>query len=136
MPPDRYSSKDAFNIDVLDPWALSAPDGLTGRLLSGTFQTLAHQGKTISGGVYPPSPTTKEAITEPDQSRYPAFPMVQPMKAALYFEDVEGLGEWSILLSTRAQKDLQGIKDSDTAMFKIVVEKIKWDLTLHRNDSC
>jgi hypothetical protein len=94
-------------------------------MLSETFQTLVHQGKAISRGVSPSSPTTKEAFTEPGQSQYPAFPMVQPMKAALYFEDIEGFGEWSILLSTRVQRGLQGIKDSDTAMFKIVVEKIK-----------
>jgi hypothetical protein len=28
MPPDRYSSQDAFNVDMLDPRVLNAPDGL------------------------------------------------------------------------------------------------------------
>ena len=28
MPPDRHSSQDAFDIDMLDPRALEAPDGL------------------------------------------------------------------------------------------------------------
>ena len=60
--------------------------------------------------------------------------MIQPMKAALYFDDIEGFGEWPILLSTRAQKDLRGVKRADGAMFQIVVKKIKWDLTLHRNN--
>ena len=47
------------------------------------------------------------------------------MKAALYFDDIEGFGEWTILLSTRAQKDLRDFKHSDGAMFRIVMKKIK-----------
>ena len=61
----------------------------------------------------------------PDQLRSLAFPMIQPMKAALYFDDVEGFGEWSILLSTRAQKDLRDYKRADRAMFRIIMKKIK-----------
>lgn len=51
------------------------------------------------------------------------------MKAALYFDDVKGFGEWSILLSTRAQKDLRDYKRADGAMFKIIMKKMKYDLT-------
>ena len=51
--------------------------------------------------------------------------MIQPMKAALYFDDIEGFGEWSILLSTRAQKDLRDYKRADAAMFRIIMKKIK-----------
>ena len=69
-----------------------------------------------------------------DQSQNPAFPMVQPMKAALYFDDIEGFGEWSILLSTRAQKDLREVKRADGTVFRIVMRKIKWDPTLHYDD--
>ena len=47
------------------------------------------------------------------------------MKAALYFDDIEGFGEWSILLSTRAQKYLRDVKRTDGAMFRIVMKKIK-----------
>ena len=60
--------------------------------------------------------------------------MVQPMKAALYFEDIEGFGEWGILLSTRAQKYLRDIKGADGAMFWIVIKKIKLVPTIHYND--
>ena len=67
---------------------------------------------------------------EPDQSRDPA------MKAGLYFDDIEGFGEWSILLSTRAQKDLRDVRRADGAIFQIVVKKIKWDLILHYDDYC
>ena len=62
---------------------------------------------------------------ESDQSEDPAFSMVQPMKAALYFDDIEGFGEWSILLSTRAQKDLRELKRADGAIFRIVMKRIK-----------
>jgi len=58
------------------------------------------------------------------------------MKAALHFDDIEGFGEWSILLSTRAQKNLRDFKRADGAMFRIVMKKIKWDSTLHSNDCC
>jgi len=51
--------------------------------------------------------------------------MIQPMKAALYFEDIEGFGEWAVLLSTRAQKYLRDVKGADGAMFRIVMKKIK-----------
>ena len=62
---------------------------------------------------------------EPHQSRDPAFFMVQLMKAALYFDNIEEFGEWSILLSTRAQKDLRDVKRADSAMFQMVMKKIK-----------
>ena len=55
----------------------------------------------------------------------PAFPMVQPMRASLYFDDIVGFGEWSILLSTRAQKYLRDVKRADGAMFRAVMKKIK-----------
>jgi len=51
--------------------------------------------------------------------------MIQPMKAALYFEDIEGFGEWAVLLSTRAQKYLRDVKSADGKMFRIVMKKIK-----------
>ena len=62
--------------------------------------------------------------------------MVQPMKDTLYFNNIEGFGEWTILLSTRAQRDLRGIKRGDGAVFRMAVKKIKWDLILHCNDCC
>ena len=54
--------------------------------------------------------------------------MVKPMKATLYFDNIEGFGEWLILLSTRAQKDLRDFKRADSAMFRIAMKKIKWAL--------
>lgn len=51
--------------------------------------------------------------------------IIQPIKATLYFENVEGFGEWRILLATRAQKYLREVRRGDGAMFGIVVKKIK-----------
>ena len=47
------------------------------------------------------------------------------MKATLYFDDVDGFGEWPILLSMRAQKYLRDVKRADVSMFRIVMKKIK-----------
>jgi hypothetical protein len=52
--------------------------------------------------------------------------MVQPMKAALYFESAEGFGEWRILLSTRATQNLREARRIDAKLFKIIVKKIKF----------
>ena len=51
--------------------------------------------------------------------------MIQSIKAALYFENVEGFGEWRILLSTKAQKYLREVRRGNSVMFKIVVKKMK-----------
>ena len=58
------------------------------------------------------------------------------MNASLYFGNIEGFGEWSILLSTRAHKDLRDFKRADGAMFRIIMKKLKWDFTLNPNDRC
>ena len=73
-----------------------------------------------------PPPETETEITIPDQPPRSAFPMIQPMKASLYFDGVEGFGEWAVNLSTRALKDLRDVKRSDGAMFRIVIKKIKY----------
>ncbi|KAG1889225.1 hypothetical protein F4604DRAFT_1612723 [Suillus subluteus] len=54
-----------------------------------------------------------------------AYPMVQPMKAALYFENADGFGEWRILISTEAYKNLREFRRADEKIFKIIVKKIK-----------
>ncbi|TFK51882.1 hypothetical protein OE88DRAFT_1699141 [Heliocybe sulcata] len=54
-----------------------------------------------------------------------AYPIVQPMKAALYFESAEGLGDWHIFISTRADRDLREARRKDLKTFKIIVKKIQ-----------
>ena len=50
---------------------------------------------------------------------------MRPIKAALHIEDVEGFGEWRILLSTKAQKYLREVRRGNGTMFEIVVKKMK-----------
>lgn len=45
--------------------------------------------------------------------------------SALYFDSAEGFGEWRILISTRADRDLRDARRRDYAFFKIIVKKIK-----------
>jgi hypothetical protein len=73
----------------------------------------------------PPS-EPKTVMAPPERPASSVFPMIQPMKGSLYLEDIEGFGDWVILLSTRAQKDLRDVKRSDGAMFRIVMKKIKY----------
>ncbi|KIJ60090.1 hypothetical protein HYDPIDRAFT_99369 [Hydnomerulius pinastri MD-312] len=47
------------------------------------------------------------------------------MKAALYFDNAEGFGEWRILISTDATKKLRELTKSDRKKCAIVVKKIK-----------
>ena len=53
------------------------------------------------------------------------LPPVLPMKAALYFDSADGFGEWRILISTRADRDLRQARKRDAKTFKIYVKKIK-----------
>ena len=54
-----------------------------------------------------------------------AYPNIQPMKAALYFDSVEGFGDWRILISTRADKNLREAKRDDQKSFAIYLKKIR-----------
>ena len=47
------------------------------------------------------------------------------IKAALRFENVEGFGEWRILLSTKAQKYLREVRRGNGTMYEIVVKKMR-----------
>jgi len=44
---------------------------------------------------------------------------------ALYFDSAEGFGEWRILISTRADRDLREARRKEPKHFKIIVKKIK-----------
>ncbi len=67
-----------------------------------------------------------EARLNQDDADVPAaYPLVQPMKAALYFDSAEGFGEWRILISTRADGNLRQARRRDAKLFQIFVKKIK-----------
>ena len=54
-----------------------------------------------------------------------AYPMVQPMKAALYFDSARGFGEWRVLISTEAYKNLREHRRADKKICKIIVKRIQ-----------
>ncbi|KAG1851820.1 hypothetical protein C8R48DRAFT_361252 [Suillus tomentosus] len=71
-----------------------------------------------------PEVSSTEDVESPT-TRPKAYQMVQPMKAALYFENADGFGEWRILISTEAYKNLRELRKSEKKTFKIIVGKIK-----------
>ncbi|KIY43108.1 hypothetical protein FISHEDRAFT_54171, partial [Fistulina hepatica ATCC 64428] len=54
-----------------------------------------------------------------------AFPSVQPWKASLHFENSKGFGEWTIFISTRADRQLRQARRKDQKFLRIIVKKIK-----------
>ncbi|TCD62368.1 hypothetical protein EIP91_006977 [Steccherinum ochraceum] len=71
---------------------------------------------------HPDSSAPSDAAT---QELPPAYPIVQPMKAALYFDTAEGFGDWRVYISTRADGNLREAKKKDPTLFKIIIKKIK-----------
>ncbi|KIJ21330.1 hypothetical protein PAXINDRAFT_164864 [Paxillus involutus ATCC 200175] len=70
-------------------------------------------------------PENSKVATEPIETKSSAYPMVRPMKAALYFDNAEGFGDWRILVGTDATKKLRELRKSDNKKCNIVVKKIK-----------
>ncbi|KAG2143549.1 uncharacterized protein EDB93DRAFT_1088104 [Suillus bovinus] len=60
--------------------------------------------------------------------------MVQPIKAALYFDNADGFGEWQVLISTEAYRILREFRRADVKIFKIIVKKIKQLSNGHLSD--
>ena len=46
-------------------------------------------------------------------------------KTSLRLKNADDFGDWPVILSARAQKDLQDTKQADGATFQVTVEKIK-----------
>lgn len=65
-----------------------------------------------------------------DDAPSSAFPLVQPMKAALYFDSAEGFGDWRIFISTQGQKDLR-VNAKNRPIFDIIVKKIMYVSVVH-----
>jgi hypothetical protein len=54
------------------------------------------------------------------------YPQVQPLRAALYFDSAKGFGQWRILISSRAVRNLRETKKKDTNLFRITLKKLKY----------
>ena len=55
-----------------------------------------------------------------------AYPMVQPMNTALYFDSVKSFGDWRVIISSRADKMLRKTRKADKKTFEIVIKKIRY----------
>ncbi|KAG1718561.1 hypothetical protein EDB19DRAFT_1837892 [Suillus lakei] len=92
--------------------------GLVGDIKALLFPNVEESAKDVAPEVS--FPEDAESSTEPS-----AYPMVQPMKAALYFDNANGFGEWRILISSEAYKHLREHRRADQKIFKIIYKKIK-----------
>ncbi|KZP15183.1 P-loop containing nucleoside triphosphate hydrolase protein [Athelia psychrophila] len=54
-----------------------------------------------------------------------AYPAVQPKKAAVLSERAAGFGDWCLLLSARATKDLRELRWNDQALLKIILKRMR-----------
>ncbi|KAF9231324.1 hypothetical protein BU15DRAFT_82545 [Melanogaster broomeanus] len=67
----------------------------------------------------------RKVATEVIETQSSAYPKVQPINAALYFDNADGFGDWRILIGTDATKKLRELTKSDRKKAGIVVKKIK-----------
>ena len=67
----------------------------------------------------------KRQLKETGTTTVSSESIVQPIRATLYFKNVEGFGEWRILLPTGVQECLREARRSNVAMFENVMKKIK-----------
>jgi hypothetical protein len=72
-----------------------------------------------------PADSLDQSVETPEEVPA-AYPQVQPMKAALYFDNAEGFGQWRILVSGRADRDLRTTRKKDKNLFRITLKKIKY----------
>ncbi|KAJ2931128.1 hypothetical protein H1R20_g5904, partial [Candolleomyces eurysporus] len=77
----------------------------------------ANAGETEARNQRPANGSASDSTTA-------AYPCIQPTTPALYFESASGFGEWQILISSRADRDLRSARRSDGKFFKIVMKKI------------
>ncbi|KDQ30332.1 hypothetical protein PLEOSDRAFT_155016 [Pleurotus ostreatus PC15] len=71
-------------------------------------------------------PTINEGQINVQAGELPvAISKVQPLKSALQFENVEGFGNWRVLISGRADGDLREARKKDRESFRIIMKKIR-----------
>ncbi|KAK0456957.1 hypothetical protein EV421DRAFT_103155 [Armillaria borealis] len=72
------------------------------------------------------SPIELEKDTSGIVAKLPsAYPIVQPMKSALYFDIADGFGDWMVVISTNADNVLRRAHKRNLTAFNAIVEKIK-----------
>lgn len=86
-----------------------------------------------------PAAASKENAIEVVESKQSVYSKVEPLKAALYFENADGFGEWRVIISTDATKKLQELAGGDRQKCVVVVKKIKcviWSVIAARAINC
>lgn len=73
-----------------------------------------------------PQTPTSPSIPSNIRGSLPARPLDQPLTASLFMDGIESFGEWPILTSPRAQRDLRKARKEDAKKFKIIVKKIQY----------
>ena len=87
---------------------------------------LPHPSVTSKVVLNASAPEASKAAAEVSKDSNPqAFPIIQPMEAALYFESAKGLGDWTILVASDAIKDLRETHKKNRNLFKIILKKIQ-----------
>ncbi|KAL1940597.1 hypothetical protein VTO73DRAFT_8032 [Trametes versicolor] len=81
-------------------------------------------GVSADTGSLPQTPTSP-SIPSNIRGSLPARPLDQPLTASLFMDGIESFGEWPILTSPRAQRDLRKARKEDAKKFKIIVKKIQ-----------
>ncbi|EMD41416.1 hypothetical protein CERSUDRAFT_89982 [Gelatoporia subvermispora B] len=95
--------------------------------LRAMFKTLyipEERPQADSSGGARPEPQAVTATINSDSELPATFPIL-PVRAALYFDSVNGFGEWRILISTRAERNLRQLRRADGKMLKIVAKKLR-----------
>ncbi|KAH7884002.1 hypothetical protein F5I97DRAFT_1631620 [Phlebopus sp. FC_14] len=72
-----------------------------------------------------PQPLESDVGFPETETEASAYPFVQPIEAALYFDNAHGFGEWHILISTNASKKMRGLRRADAKCLRILIKKIK-----------
>ncbi len=80
---------------------------------------------SISTDSIPQTPTSP-SVPSKIRGSLPARPLDQPLTASLFMDGIESFGEWPILTSPRAQRDLRKARKEDGKKFKIIVKKIQY----------
>ncbi|KAG2131228.1 P-loop containing nucleoside triphosphate hydrolase protein [Suillus bovinus] len=92
---------------------------LTGDIKASLFPNMGESAKDVA-----PEVSSTEDVESP--TNLPdAYQMVQPVESALYFDNADGFGEWRILVSAEAYKNLREFRRTDQKMFKIIFKKIR-----------
>ncbi|KAJ7576870.1 hypothetical protein C8J56DRAFT_1171170 [Mycena floridula] len=126
--PTRRSDADALAQNVLCEEKLHLQDYLETLRSSQVLDSIKSRcimSRPLEVKSSSPEPNLAPRVDEIVDETASAFPRVQPMKSALYFDSVSGFGEWSISITTNAHNQLRATCRRDKKIFDIIRKKIK-----------